>query len=71
MRFINKIRKMTNNANSVERKYPQVAKVIKTSAARGNKSCAMHLTPEQIEALRAEGFKVSEAPYLFDYYVEW
>jgi len=71
MRFIEKIRKLTKEAKDIEHAYPSIAKTIEKSALRGNHSCYMQLTPEQIEALRAEGFQVSEASLLFEHYIEW
>lgn len=71
MRFIDKIRKLTDDAKSIERAYPLVAKTIEKSALQGSHGCYMQLTPEQIEALRAEGFQVSEASLLFEHYIEW
>lgn len=71
MKFIEKIRKLTKEANSIEHAYPLIAKTIKEEASRGNNCCYMQLTPEQIEALRAEGFQVNEAPFLFEHYIEW
>lgn len=71
MKFIEKIRKMTEEAKSIERAYPLVAETIKENAKQGGHSCYIQLTPEQIEALRAEGFKVSEAAFLFEHYIEW
>lgn len=72
MKFIDKIRKLTKDAENIERKYPQVAEAIKSCATRGDNYCAMYnLTSEQIEALRAEGFTVDEAPYLFEHFIKW
>lgn len=71
MRFIEKIRKLTKDARSIENKYPHVAQTIKRCATRGSNYCAMHLTPEEIAALRAEGFTVDDAPYLFEHYIKW
>ena len=71
MRFIEKIRNLTKEAKSIENAYPSIAKAIEKSALRGNHSCYMQLTPDQIEALRAEGFQVSEASLLFEHYIEW
>jgi len=71
MKFIEKIRKLTEDAKSIEHAYPSIARTIEKSASRGNHSCYMQLTPEQIEALRAEGFQVSEASLLFEHYIEW
>ena len=71
MRFIEKIRKLTKEAKDIEHTYPSIAKAIEKSALRGHHGCYMQLTPEQIEALRAEGFQVSEASLLFEHYIEW
>ena len=71
MKFIKKIRKLTNEANSIEHTYPLVAETIKENAMQGSYGCYVQLTPEQIEALRAEGFQVSEAAFLFEHYIEW
>ena len=71
MKFIEKIRKITKEANDIEHAYPLVAETIKENAAQGSHGCYAQLTPEQIEALRAEGFKVSEAAFLFEHYIEW
>jgi hypothetical protein len=71
MRFIEKIRKLTKEANSIEHAYPSIAKTIEKSASQGSHGCYMQLTSEQIEALRAEGFQVSEAAFLFEHYIEW
>lgn len=72
MKFIEKIRNLTKEAGNIECKYPQVAEAIKSCATRGNNYCAMYnLTSEQIEALRAEGFTVDKAPYLFEYFIKW
>jgi len=71
MKFIDKIRNLTKEAKSIENAYPSIAKAIEKSASRGHHGCYMQLTPEQIEALRAEGFQVSEASLLFEHYIEW
>lgn len=71
MKFIKKIRKLTKEANSIEYTYPLIAETIKENAIQGGHGCYMQLTPEQIEALRAEGFQVSEAAFLFEHYIEW
>ena len=71
MKFIEKIRQITKEANSIEHAYPSVVETIKENAAQGSHSCYIQLTPDQIEALCAEGFKVSEAAFLFEHYVEW
>ena len=71
MKFIEKIRQITKEAKNIERTCPYIAKVIEGAAAKGNHSCYAQLTPEEIEALRAEGFKVSEASFLFEHYIEW
>lgn len=71
MKFIEKIRKLTEEAKNIEHAYPWIAETIKENAVQGGHSCYMQLTPEQIEALRAEGFKVSEASLFFEHYVEW
>ena len=71
MKFIEKIRKLTEEAKSIEHAYPLVAETIKENAMLGSHSCYAQLTPEQIEALRAEGFKVSEASLFFEHYIEW
>ena len=71
MKFIEKIRKITEDAENIEHKYPQVAETIKSCATRGDNYCAMHLTPEEIAALRAEGFTIDDAPYLFEHYIKW
>lgn len=71
MRFIEKIRKLTKDAESIECKYPHVAQTIKRCATKGSSYCAMSLTPEEVAALRAEGFQVSEAAFLFEHYIEW
>ena len=71
MKFIEKIRKLTEEAKSIERTCPYITKAIESAAKSGHHSCYMQLTPEEIEALRAEGFKVSEAAFLFEHYIEW
>jgi hypothetical protein len=71
MKFIEKIRKLTEEAKNIERTCPHITKVIESAAKNGHHSCYMQLTPEQIEALRAEGFQVSEAAFLFEHYIEW
>ena len=71
MKFIEKIRKLTEEAKNIEHTYPWIAETIKENAVQGGHSCYAQLTPEQIEALRAEGFKVSEAAFLFEHYIEW
>jgi len=71
MKFIEKIRKLTKEASSIEHVYPLIAETIKEKAMQGSYGCYAQLTPEQIEALRTEGFKVSEAPFLFEHYIEW
>ena len=71
MRFIEKIRKLTEDARSIEKNYPHVAQTIKSYATRGSNYCRMPLTPEEIEALRAEGFTIDDAPYLFEHYIKW
>ena len=74
MKFIEKIRKITKEANSIEHVYPNITKVIEDAAEGGSSWCSVNnLTPEQIEALRAEGFTVKEASFLFDfgYDIEW
>lgn len=73
MKFIEKIRKITKEANNIEHVYPDITQAIEDAAANGSVWCNMQLTPEQIEALRAEGFTVKEASSLFDfgYDIEW
>ena len=71
MRFIEKIRNLTKNAGSIECKYPHVAQTIKSYATRGSNYCRMPLTPEEIVALREEGFTIEDAPYLFEHYIKW
>lgn len=71
MRFIEKIRELTEDARSIEYTCPRIAQAIKKCAANGSNHCEINLIPEEIEALRAEGFQVSEAPFLFEHYIEW
>ena len=73
MKFIEKIRKLTEEANSIKHAYPLIAETIKENAMQGSYSCYMQLIPEQIEALRAKGFTMKEASFLFDfgYDIEW
>lgn len=71
MRFIEKVRKLTKDAISIERKYPRVAQTIQKCAAKGSNYCAMSLTPKEVAALRAEGFTVDDAPYIFEHYIKW
>ena len=71
MKFIEKIRQITKEANSIEHTYPLIAETIKENAAQGSHGCYIQLTPEEIEALRAEGFEVSEDTFLFEHYIEW
>lgn len=74
MKFIEKIRKITKEANSIEHIYPNITKTITEAASKGKDWCSINnLTPTEIEALRAEGFTVKEASSLFDfgYDIEW
>ena len=72
MKFIEKIRKLTKEANDIEYVYPNITKTIIEAASKGKNWCSVNsLTPIEIEALRAEGFQVSEAAFLFEHYIEW